>query len=135
MSLCLTFHLRIVDGLGEFVFPDSLKKDSYSNTISCRGIYSGAHHGNADELIFITSNASYHRLSLDKAYEPNVLGLFEPHSMLSTMHEMGSAIQVPLNRTPPKIQVYFVDQDGKKAELNGHLIIELKGDPANSLLI
>lgn len=132
--LKLITHLKVVNGVAELAFPDAFIREHYRNSIILHGIYTEPTAYN-EELILVTTTASVHYMSLDRPFQPNVIGFLEPHRSLSALHESLKPIEAPLNANLDRIQIYFINSAGTKANIQGHIIVEIRGVAAPERLI
>lgn len=131
--LRIVSHIPVHEGVAEVAFPDSIRKDHFQSSIIVRAVWSEP-EPRGENLVLVVSNVSFHQLQLDK-FAPNVLGFLEPSSSLSALHEIVCPFEVPINLARDKIELFFVDRNGGRVSLNGHIVVEVRGHPIREVLL
>ena len=130
MELNVSICLEIVDGIGEIYFPEALKRDALTSTLSCHSLYLKKNFATAHEAYFLTSNCSYH-LSKNQVMKNNILAMFENKRRGDFISF--NNFKVPITLPQETLQFKIVNCHGEQIDLSALAVMEIAGVVSNKL--
>lgn len=118
--------IKLKKGEGVLHCPPHLSKDSLKSRLRIHGIYnSNTSPLTYSDLCTVTTNASTF-VNHNSQFKANILGVFQPPPARK-YQTFQADIWAPLNFLPDELEFRIVDADNQLIQMDGHLLVELKG--------
>ena len=122
--ISVTLLVPIVDGVGTFYYPQSLKYTLYETFCICQAIECANNFG---KNFYLTCNVSYFQ-EKDQIYKQNILQTFTAENKI---FHFPNKIILNLNQSPEEVQILVKKMQNQKLILDtsfsGNVVLELYG--------
>lgn len=125
-SACL--YVKIEKGVGKFTFPESFKEENFHTELTCLTVNLSPYPTTDGQLVMIVCDGSVFRQSFDKPYVSNIVGYVNPHPSQNVTQTLHSMLTVPLNMVSTFINLRCVNANNDLMQVNGEVILHLKGN-------
>lgn len=125
----------IQNGRGVLDRPPVLTKNDIRNALQVHAVYAEA-LANHPDLAYITCPAStYKSPSHHQYYQPNILAMFVPPQEKPSLQYIPKSLWIPLNTVPEEFHFVIKDINNNVLPIKGHLLVEVKGQVDDKLLL
>ena len=131
MNLNIATSVTIQDGVGEFDFPQALKRDLLTSTIYCQSLYLKANTSADNEGLFFVCDGSYY-ITRNGGVEKNVLAMFQNKPATNTINFYDH--KLPITSPQDKLRVEIVDCQGVTQKVSGLAVVGISGRVVNKPL-